>query len=76
MTLTNYDGSILKTPITFANGNSSVTVTVYTRSENKPDAPTGGMYDFNLNRFIDSNLTYGWYQDGYLGDDEHPLWMS
>lgn len=74
--LTNHDGSILKTPITFANGNSSVTVTVYTRSENKPDAPTGGMYDFNLNRFIDSNLTYGWYQDGYLGDDEHPLWMS
>ena len=32
--------------------------------------------NFNLNIFIDSNLTYGWYQDVYLGDDEHPLWMS
>lgn len=74
--ITESDGSIYKTAVSFSGGYSSVTITIYKRSENKPEVPTGGDYDFDNNQFIATDLTEGWYANKSNEDDSLPLWMS
>lgn len=74
--ITESDGSVYKTAVSFSGGYSSVTITIYKRSENKPEVPTGGDYDFDNNQFIATDLTEGWYANKSDEDDSLPLWMS
>lgn len=74
--ITESDGSVYKTAVSFSGGYSSVTITIYKRSENKPEIPTGGDYDFDNNQFIATDLTEGWYANKSDEDDSLPLWMS
>lgn len=74
ITLGRTDGTKLSAAVSFKQGYSSVTITVYKRSKTEPAGVVGGSYDWTHYIFDESGLTDGWSE--YIEQSEDPLWMS
>lgn len=74
ITLGRTDGTKLSAAVSFKQGYSSVTITVYKRSKTEPAGVVGGSYDWTHYTFDEAGLTDGWSES--IEQSEDPLWMS
>ena len=74
ITLGRTDGTKLSAAVSFKQGYSSVTITVYKRSKTEPAGVVGGSYDWTHYTFDEAGLPDGWSE--YIEQSEDPLWMS